>query len=162
MDSLLQVTICKHIHLTMRYLSKSEDVNVNEVLTLKTLDLKPSHLQSIYLRDTNSSMGDDALKGKMMSKLSQISKYITQTLDRESLQQIDKHLTTCVSLIKIFNPTTTEPANKKLKQQRKFYSTKRKRRNNLRLSKPSENESNVAKQSYLISVLQNKQYLLPL
>ena len=63
MDSLLQVTICKHIHFTMHYLSKSEDVNVNEVLTLKTLDLKPSHLQSIYLRDTNSSMGDDVLKG---------------------------------------------------------------------------------------------------
>ena len=81
MDSLLQVTICKHIHLTMHYLSKSEDVNVNEVLTLKNLELKPSHLQNIHLRDTNSSMDDDVLKGKMMSKLSQISKYITQTLN---------------------------------------------------------------------------------
>ena len=155
MDSLLQVTICKHIHLTMCYLSKSEDVNVNEVLTLKTLDLKPSHLQSIYLRDTNSSMGDDVLKGKMMSK------YITQTLNKEYLQQIDKHLTTCISLINIFNPTTTEPANKKLKQQRKFYSTKRKReRNNLRLSKPSENESNVAKQS-LLNISATKQAVSP-
>ena len=96
-----------------------------------------------------------------MSKLSQISKYITQTLNKESLQQIDKHLTTCISLINIFNPTTTEPANKKLKQQRKFYSTKRKReRNNLRLSKPSENESNVAKQS-LLNISATKQAVSP-
>ena len=75
-------------------------------------------------------------------------------------QQIDKHLTTCISLINIFNPTTTEPANKKLKQ-RKFYSTKRKReRNNLRLSKPSENESNVAKQS-LLNISATKQAVSP-
>ena len=105
-------------------------------------------------------MGDDVLKGKMMSKLSQISKYITQILNKESLQQIDKNLTTCISLINIFNPTT-EPANKKLKQQRKFYSTKRKReKNNLRLSKPSENESNVAKQS-LLNISATKQAVSP-
>ncbi len=90
-------------------------------------------------------------KKKMLHKLSEISQFILNSLDKNCLQLIDKNLTTCVSLTKLSNHTTNEPSNKKLVPQRRFYSTKRKRQgNNIRLSKPiTECELNNIKQLLL-------------
>ena len=156
MDSLLQVTICKHIHLTMRYLNNNKVVNVMETLVMKPPDYNPGQLHMLSLIRRNPAI-DSNKKENMISKLSQLSRFILQTSDKECLQLLDKHLTTCIGLIKIFQPTTTEPANKNLTKQRQFYSTKRKRqKKNIRFLKPSGIKTNEIKQSLLHSSVPKK------
>ena len=106
MDSLLQVTICKHIHLTMRLLNKSSDEDVTKTLAMKACDYKSGQSQMLSLVGNIPVIESNMKKEKMISKVSQISKYIMQSSNKECLQLLDKHLTTCIGLIKIFKPTT--------------------------------------------------------
>ena len=162
MDSLLQVTICKHIHLTMRLLNKSSDEDVTKTLSMKACDYKSGQSQMLSLVGNIPVIESNMKKEKMISKISQISKYIMQSSNKECLQLLDKHLTTCIGLIKIFKPTTNEPANKNIEQQRHFYSTKRKRqKKNLRLSKPPESKAKEILQSLLHASIPKEAVTLP-
>ena len=84
---------------------------------MKACDYKSGQSQMLSLVGNILVIESNMKKEKMISKVSQISKYIMQSSNKECLQLLDKHLTTCIGLIKIFKPTTNEPANKNIEQQ---------------------------------------------
>ena len=134
-DSLLHGTICKHVHLVVRSAGNTQlnppQPNVQSSGTL---------LSSVQNKCTIG--GTTQIKDRLLLKVSNIAAHITATADRDMLLDVEKHLNSCVNLFKAYqSQKSNEPSNKRILQQRPFYSTKRKRKTaKIRLAKPSFDE----------------------
>ncbi len=145
-DALVLGTICKHIHLVIR----SEGTGKREMI-------QPNHSEnaqtsSMVLKTIQNKArlgGLENLKNKLLSKVSEISAGIHDLHDVDTLSTISKHLNSCVSLLTI-GASSREPSNKRILQQRPFYSTKMKKsRPRTRLAKPSDQEKQTVTENLL-------------
>ena len=144
LDSLTQGTICKHVHLVMRFNNtvnkKPEHLRMTDSQRIQTQSELLTHITT---RPTIE--GHTQLRNRLLTKLSNLKNHVTETNDKESLIALNRKLDVCLAL---FGPTnnsknTNEPSNKLIKVQRSFYSTKRKRQTtNIRIAKPSREEKN--------------------
>ena len=159
-DSLIQSTICKHIHLIETVIStESMPAELScEMEPTDTLDDKRSKYVDLELHvlaehaSKTDSLSDIAthrenVKGKLLALLSQVQ----CCQHKQPLQQLEKQLNAAQSLftslqnrkpLKEIQPKSRAPANKNIQPQLRFYSTKKKRKrdSNVRYSKPTREE----------------------
>ena len=158
-DSLIHNTICKHIHLLKRYLSKKEEKRstcaAEQVQTKKHEDTqyKKSELQLVasHIKNKDKFLSHDlasqqeAIKRQLLILIEQVN----DCQDKDALTQLNKQVTAAhhmfVSMKKHkcstpLKPVTSSPANKNIHQQRTFKSTKKKRKrtNEVRFCKPNQ------------------------
>ena len=139
--------ICKHIHLTVRFMGvspcKKVDSTSNDLI----------EVQKAIKSATAENRGLDqlGLKNKAITNTQIIASLIEKCSDKDILQTINSQLSSIIGLIKCHNaqkvprlslPSTSahEPANKKITPQRLFSTRKRKRIPKVRLAKPTLNE----------------------
>lgn len=159
-DSLIQSTICKHVHLIATVCS-TESIPVElscEIEPTDTLDDKRSKYvdQELHVLAEhaikNDNLSDIAthrenVKGKLLALLSQVE----SCQHKQPLQQLEKQLNAAQSLfsslqnrkpLKEIQLKSRAPANKHIQPQLRFYSTKKKRKrdSNVRYSKPTREE----------------------
>ena len=141
-DALVHGSICKHIHLTIQCMKQS---NASYSIHQPSSATIQNQVATILKTVQNPPSTHDHLVRQVRSKLSAISASINQLSSKETLLSINKHLSTCLSVIELQRRTPT-PANKKLSQQRTFLSTKRKRAPaRVRLAKPTSEEKQTIK-----------------
>ena len=155
-DSLLYNTICKHVHLVHRYCNqKDECAETTEVITIESDGDDEKHEERRLIEKMISNPGVNELssmkvktEGVIMELLSCVQN--CQSMDLEALQHVHKQIVatknTFISLQEnkstISLKPTTNPGswNKKIATQRKFYSTKSKRKSTstaAKLEKPT-------------------------
>lgn len=160
-DSLIQSTICKHIHLLQRFLSSIQQTETDNDNTEMEVDFHVLHqdfvnnevkLVSSHLQQHNRAQNDiaslqQAVKGKLLT----LAEQLESCLDKEALQQLDKQINaaqhlfsslqkrTCLHKMK---PMTNTPANKNIERRKGFRSTKKKTKTTkrVRFTKPTRDD----------------------
>ena len=144
-DCLIQGTICKHIHILQCFLSKAQQTKTDDDNEMEVdahvlhhnfvnneVQLVSSHLQQHKAQNDIASIRQ-AIKGKLLM----LGEQLDSCHDKEALQQLDKQINAaqhlCSSLqkrtsIHKMKPTTSAPANKNIERQKRFWSTKKRRK----------------------------------
>lgn len=145
-DSLLHGTICKHVHLVVRSMIAKvphkphpKPACYQRVIQNQSSNSRQG-LKLLSSVQNKSKMGSSQqIKNRLLSKVSSISADINTCTDDALVLALEKHLNSCINIIKIYKSgQRAEPANKSIQLQRNFHSTKRKReRAKVRLAKPS-------------------------
>lgn len=160
-DCLIQNTICKHIHLLRRFLSNEDQMDSSNSHQLDNffpsqeyadneVRLVASHLHKKDQVDTNNDTTTlkQAIKGKLLLLQECLNE---ECNDKEALQQLDKQLNAAHHLylsmrkrkpLLQLKVTKNTPANKNIEVQRRFKSTKKKRKRtgNVRFMKPTNQD----------------------
>ncbi len=156
-DSLINNTICKHVHLVARFLQSKPSYEPNLDDPYTTVDGSPSVANDVgprsdlilqEVQQKHKEFDLASLRERLQDKLAIISAQVLQCTSVAALQAAERHLSSIVGVIKALEINTTtgltrictskEPSNKNITPQRKFVSTKRKRKlPTVRLSKPT-------------------------
>ena len=146
-DSLIRSTICKHIHLVAR-LHKPPVQDIGSAPTVDNIDYQEETILNKLMKDNReTSLIKERVKSKLNELLGQISKCDNQDL----LIAVEQHVNTAQQILKAkvqnnhshFPPSKVEPPNKKITQQRPFFSTRRKRTHKTAwLGKPTQTQKN--------------------
>lgn len=140
MDLLIKANICKHIHKVAILTRKHEKIGSNSEQYPE--DEVVLHLETLNKKSLNIS---DNIKQKSIK----INNTWTSVRNTDTLKQIDTSLEAILSLIQM-DSTTPEcfsmpeklpPANKKIQNQPRFQSTKKKRTIKPKLGKPTKEEA---------------------
>ena len=157
-DSLIQSTICKHIHILQCFLStqqtETDDDNEMEVdahvlhqdFVNNEVQLVSSHLQQHKAQNDIASLRQ-AIKGKLLT----LGEQLDSCHDKVALQQLDKQINAAQHLFSSLQkrtslhkmkPTTIAPANKNIERQKRFHSTKKKTKTTkrVRFTKPTRED----------------------
>ena len=154
-DSLIQSTICKHIHLLQRYLSQDQSIAMDGPGDDSEFSHSEVELASSFLRQTEKEANDSsALKNSIKEKLLRLGKQIELCTNIEALQQLDKNINAAQHLFSSLQKQVTQhklqpiwntPANKNIEKQKRFNSTMKKVKNTSasrsRFAKPTLEES---------------------
>ena len=89
-DALVHGTICKHIHLTVQSMGTSKGVHDDTISNLKIANI----LNTVQQTETTK----DPLMRKIRN-LSALSACVDKCSDRDTVLAINKHLSTCLSVI---------------------------------------------------------------
>ena len=160
--SLIQSTICKHVHLLQRFLMQpnnptencdsgliSDSVHVDEIM-YKDMEIKlvAEHLK----QDTGPPKDIQTIRQRLRQKLLVLADEIMNCDNKSSLQELEKQLNSARHLFSSVNKhqplknlqvTRQFPGNKKIETQLRFHSTKkRKLPKNIRFTKPTTTEIN--------------------
>ncbi len=145
-DALIRASICKHVHLLVRSLASTSSTPQASKRD-DTMD-KAVVLQNIRNPDEIDNL--TTCRKKIHDKILVLEKAIDNVADANTLQEINKLLTSALSHVKITQQSSDigklpasnqQPPNKHIGVQRPFHSTKRKRNcTNIRLSKPNSTE----------------------
>ena len=141
MDSLIQSTICKHVHLVVRCTSAPNT-------PCKHIPERHTDNTGLFLQKTSEITVSRAQK-RLQQKISTMSGYISQCEDLRILHDIESHLNSALSTFKVL-PSSTQatimpkhkfPHNKGISQQRRFHSTKKRSKvPQIRLAKPDRSK----------------------
>ncbi len=136
MDATVIHTICKHIHLVVRYNlqldckhSENQEINDSTVSKENSPSLKQSLLQTLTKCRQDSLY---EVKQRLLNKLSILTTQVSMCKDTHALLTVEKCISTATSACKLvspckFNtPTKQVPPNKNITPQRPFLSTKKK------------------------------------
>ncbi len=137
-DSLLHGTICKHVHLVVRSTAKPTVIDVHKPKPFTTAYLSKGSTKLLSSVTNKFKVGP--IKDRLHQKLANIGAGLNTTNSGEVLTAIERNLNACINILKVYtyDGEQIEPANKKIKQQRNFHSTKRKRETTrIRLTKPT-------------------------
>ena len=134
-DSILQHTICKHVHLIARYRKQDELPNVQD-----TLD--DMLMQEIT---TPSTRNCESVQNRIMVLLNDISSLVQSSDSCEELKMTEKKLITIKNnltaafTVEVLStlPAITGSSNKNVEKQRSFQSFKKKRPTKIRFGNPS-------------------------
>ena len=124
-DSILQHTICKHVHLVAQYRQQDDLPSVEDTLN------------NVLIQDITTqkqSANYESVQSKIMVLLNDISSLVKSSTNFEDLKMVEKKLITIksgltASVIEVSSiyPTVSEPSNKNVEKQRSFQSFKKKR-----------------------------------
>jgi hypothetical protein len=136
-DSLQLGTICKHIHLVVRYIGKDWERSESQ------LEITPSLLTSV----TNPPNS----KERILQKLNRIATYLHSTSNIEAIMSIEKrYINPAIHCIELYQEQKSATPPNKLIEKQNFFSTKRKRQSSkIRLGKPSHAEKGEIKDALL-------------
>ena len=149
LDSLTRATICKHVHLVMRF---NNTVNKKPEL-LRITDSQRILTQSELLTHITTRPtieGHNQLRSRLLTKLSSLKNHITETNYKESLVALNRKLDVCLSL---FGPKSNSKKIMShqinlLKYKDLFIPQKERQTTNIRIAKPS-----IEEKSEIISLL---------
>ena len=138
-DSILQTTICKHIHLVVRV------VKTGQSSAQRTHHSTQEDNDNILSEVKNQSIPPtQSIKEKAILQLNQLSTLIESCDSLDILKTVTNHLLTSINLIQVQLPNTTHtvnrPVNKTQQRQRKYYSGKK---------KPPKTSTRIPKPTYL-------------
>ena len=142
-DVLIRASICKHIHLLVRFLASTSHTTPSSA-TVESKTNTAEVIQSIQIPEKLDNV--HTCRKKIHDKLLILQKAVDTVTDTTTLQDVNKLLTSALSHTRIKQQSdigklpafNQQPPNKHIVVQRPFQSTKRKRsRTNIRLSKPS-------------------------
>ena len=153
-DSVQHGTICKHIHLLMRYIKEKQPQDTSTSVPESQLKYTTPLLNSVKM-----SMSAN-FKDRILQKLQQIATYVYHCSETESIISIEKsYLNPCLYRIELCRTQRSPtPANKQIEKQN-FFSTKRKRQSSrIRLGKPSIQEKGEIKAALLQTTIPESQY----
>ncbi len=149
-DSLINHTICKHIHLVVQFLQTNSDVYMDcNSPPAPVGNGTGAILEEVKVK--NRPCDAVQIQEKLQDKLSVISAQLRSCTSVPALEAADSHLNSIIGIVtafktvcnaeKVMKCTSREPANKHITSQRPFFSTKNKRNSaTVRLSKPSLSE----------------------
>ena len=156
-DSLMHGTVCKHVHQVSMLLAESDHTKFESSFNPSPVNNMPDNANEVEMlvkemnqNTTQSSVA--ALQVKVKSKLLQLITNVENCTNKEALQELDKGLSAKIfrfeSMLQQPTPATIAlkengPANKNLERQRRFFFStkkKRKRQENIRYSKPTQEE----------------------
>ena len=133
-NSLLNVTMCKHIHLVIRYInSHLNHIPVEpSIVPIKSLKVKNEQIfceVNILGKYTTTA----AMKEDIQRDMDHLYTLLDQCTDEDILQQIRKNIRAALNLVEVniveassrFNRLSNEPANKALSPQKPFLSTQK-------------------------------------
>lgn len=132
-DALIQSTICKHIHLVVRYQHSHSPSPPQDAIIPDASKTDAT----VLLRSLQSETNDKILhiKNRMYKRLCVLGAMVTQCYNSESLLAAEKLLNSAKCAIKAINRTAPfvqvqphEPSNKNIVRQRSFYSTKKEKK----------------------------------
>ena len=161
-DSLIQSTICKHVHLLQRFLLQPKNPTENsddfglvpdsvreDEIKYKDTEVKlvAEHLK----QDAGPPKDIQALRHRLREKLLVLADGVMTCDNKSSLQELEKQLNSARHLFSSMNKhkplehlqvTRQFPGNKNIEAQVRFHSTKKKRKlpKNIRFSKPTRAE----------------------
>lgn len=161
-DSLLRGTVCKHVHQVSMLMAKMEnktgDHEVSFPSLIKDEDLQADNSNELSVlveeikQSTTTHSCKAVLKSRLKTKLLQLINDVEHCSDYQALCELDKGLSAkqflFQSMLKQPVPERIPlkengPANKNLDRQRRFFFStrrKRKRQENVRYSKPTQEE----------------------
>ncbi len=157
-DSLIHNTICKHIHLIKRHLTNNATdqtsgsvVGTQEESTVGYKDTEVTLVASHLQQDKKPPQDLSSLRQTLQDRLQQFVEELNGCDDKDILCQISKKVNASYHLYKsltkentsfTIKPVSNSPANKTIRPQQRFKSTKkkRKRNNNVRFAKPSHDD----------------------
>ena len=161
-DCLIRNTICKHIHLLQRFLLNRDRIDTNEkqlqaeasISSQEYADaeigLIASHLEKKDKVDTSNIK---AIKQAINGKLLVLQQCVEESANKDALQQLGKQLNSAHNLFLSLQKApllqlkakSNVPSNKNIDRQRRFKSTKKKRKRakNIRFIKPTSQESSL-------------------
>ena len=160
-DSLMRSTICKHIHQVSLMVSDIDNCNSKADLpfpsttTVEDVDNNSDQLEELVeeIKRSSPKCTMPSLKMNVKAKLLALITVVDQCDDEDALRTLEKGLTAKQFLFQSMqkHPTRaatiplkeTGPSNKNLERQRRFFFStkkKRKRQENIRYSKPTQDE----------------------
>ena len=156
-DSLLQHTICKHVHLVVRYKTSTAATAAETSSHLISQEAEDFHddMHSTLLKEVSQAKENISLeqrKTKVMKIIQDITCLITSSSSEDGLKTVEKMLNTVKNNLTASAVNTSfqansssEPANKGIEKQRPFKAIKAKRKCNVRFTNPSLHESSCIK-----------------
>ena len=142
LDSITRSTICKHVHLVMRFLSGGK-INFPSYQSIRMGDtISQALFKQVKTKETIE--GFTLLKEKLTTKHFQIKTIINRLSNKEELLALHGELDRLIHVYSTGGLRNKEPCNKHIQPQRRgMYSTKRKRQKGIRIAKPSSEEKSV-------------------
>ena len=159
-DALIRTTICKHIHLVSRFnlkhlktvdghneTSPDQTVDLQDDDTFQVEDIKGQDTSKRHVSETALLENLAVFRQEVQTQLSVLNGHLHLIQDTETLIGIKSYISSALNLIKArqnvgksFIVGKKEPPNKLIEQQRSFFSTKRKRKERVRIKKPTTKE----------------------
>lgn len=150
-DSLIQNTICKHVHLLNLKVIKTTENEQPPLLNTDKTDYVNNELKLIceHMPLTEERSDVNVIKERIQAHLLELGTAVQSCIDKEALLQLDKKLLTAAKSLLVamqqyqkpmsLQPKQNIPANKNIDPQRRFFSTKKKRKfaNKGRFTKPT-------------------------
>ena len=147
-DSLIRATICKHVHLLMRFISSTGNTSiVSGEVSQQDIMEETEMLQRV--QDVTQMGQLTIYREGIQNQLIALAGYLNTITDMSTLHDVKAFITSALNLIKARQNSSVmtlpvpkhQPPNKRIPIQRPFFSTKRKRnRANIRLAKPTIEE----------------------
>lgn len=142
-DALIRATICKHIHLLVRYISETS----TSCTILPQEDLSQMN-ETVLLENLKDKIQFCELQTYKHQQLSTLAGQLHTISNIETLRDVKTLINSALNLIKARETVPTvlpvprkEPPNKHIQTQRSFFSTKRKRKpSKVRIAKPTKQE----------------------
>lgn len=153
-DSQIYHTICKHVHLVVRYNTNSQSEHQGTTAMHCQVQKLDHALQTTLVNEisVNPKVSIDSLKNKILLLIQDITNQVESSSSVEKLQAAEKllfvaknNLSACVTSINQIEPLKSEPANAKIEKQRPFQKTKQKSRSRMRYGYPSRNKQSQIK-----------------
>ena len=154
-DSLLQHTICKHVHLVVRYKKSTTTGETSSSLISQEAEDFHDDMHSLLLQEVSQAESHISLeqrKSKIMKIIQDVTCLVTSSTSEDGLKTAEKMLITVknnLTASAVYTPfpanSKFEPANKGIEKQRPFKAVKTKRKCNIRFTNPSLHESNCIK-----------------
>ena len=140
MDALIRSTICKHIHLVVKYITTchSDSSSGHELQHIYITQQKQTQKVStatLLSKLSRANQTTNQLKDTLKSQLSVLAGKIHSCHNHDTLLSVQTKLNTIIATIDTANTSTTNfpcsikitPSNTKIVQQRPFLSTKKQR-----------------------------------
>ena len=145
-DSLLQHTICKHVHLICRH---RDDVSsdMDKLLTKSSVEISDSDMQDATLMNEvtlDYSPPLDVLKHRIVQQLESMINLVTLSTSVDALKTVEKSLNAAKCTLAVMQneeavliPKNSVPNTKMVEKQRSFCTKKKNRRCKIKFGNPS-------------------------
>ena len=154
-DALIKNSICKHVHLVARFQSSPETLANSPEHMVSTsqneMDISVSTLKKPEANDTT------IVRNNVQTALLSLAGYIQSVEDVTVLKELKSQILSAVNFIKAststpFLSTQNLPANSTYSKTETIFSTKKKRKTNTRIRKPTTSEKRDISRALLLTV----------
>lgn len=148
-DSQIYHTICKHVHLVVRYNTIPQPEHQGTMYTAMQVQKLDHSLQTTLVNEISAhpKVPLDCIKSRVLLLIQDITNQVESSSSVESLKAAEKllfvarnNLSACVTSINPIEPLKNESANAKIEKQRPFKKAKQKSRSRVRYGYPSRNK----------------------
>ena len=156
-DTLIKNSICKHVHLVARFRSSPETLANSPEHNVSTsqneMDISEDVVSTLKKPEANDTT---IVRNNVQTALLSLAGYIQSVEDVTVLKELKSQIFSAVNFIKAststpFLSTQNLPATAHIQKQRPFVSTKKKRKTNTRIRKPTTSEKRDISRALLLT-----------